>query len=108
MSPNLLSRSSNAISLTSAVAQISFQLTCLSVPIAQQYGTANKSLRKKPPRIVVMTVSCILFMKGLQLVNGSVFRLALDSSASATRDMCAAVTCPMTHSQAVGTTPEFY
>jgi hypothetical protein len=55
-----------------------------------------------------MTVSCIVFMKGLQLVNGSAFRLALDSSASATRDMCAAVTCSMTRSQAVGTTPAFY
>ena len=40
-----------------------------------------------------MTASCILFMKDLQLVNGSALRLALDSSASATRDMCAAVTC---------------
>lgn len=92
MSPNTLSRSSTT-SPTSAVAQISFQLTCLYVPTTQQFGTANKSRRQKPPRIVVMTVSCILFMKALQLVNGSAFRLALDSSASATRDMCAAVTC---------------
>lgn len=81
------------VSLASAVAQISFQLTCLCVPTTQQFGTANISLRQKPPRIAVMTVSCILFMKGLQLVNGSAFRLAQDSSASAVRDMCAAVTC---------------